>query len=125
MPTAAPKACTTCGKATDGGPRCTEHSTAFEREHGYTQRQRNPGQGSAHQRGYGAAWRKKRAAGLKREPLCRTCKAKGILTPATIRDHITPKKLGGTDDERNLQSLCKPCHDAKTASESSKARTHG
>jgi 5-methylcytosine-specific restriction endonuclease McrA len=32
-------------------------------------------------------------------------------------DHIVPKKQGGTDDESNLQSLCKPHHSAKTARE--------
>ncbi|EHS1339913.1 HNH endonuclease, partial [Escherichia coli] len=32
-------------------------------------------------------------------------------------DHIIPKAHGGTDADCNLQSLCWPCHKAKTARE--------
>ncbi len=32
-------------------------------------------------------------------------------------DHIIPKAHGGTDADSNLQSLCWPCHKAKTARE--------
>ena len=37
-------------------------------------------------------------------------------------DHIIPKAEGGTDDESNLQSLCKPCHAAKTDREKNRGR---
>ena len=37
-------------------------------------------------------------------------------------DHITPKAKGGSDDEGNLQSLCKPCHEAKTTAEAAEAQ---
>lgn len=36
-------------------------------------------------------------------------------------DHRIPREQGGSNDESNLQPLCKPCHDAKTAGEA-KAR---
>jgi 5-methylcytosine-specific restriction protein A len=70
---------------------------------------------SRHERGYGAAWDKLRARILTRDKhLCQACKRKGRLTAANQVDHIKPKAKGGTDDEQNLQSLCKPCHDAKS-----------
>jgi 5-methylcytosine-specific restriction protein A len=33
-------------------------------------------------------------------------------------DHIVNVAQGGTDDEKNLQSLCVPCHKKKTSKES-------
>lgn len=36
---------------------------------------------------------------------------------AEVVDHITPLTAGGTNDESNLQALCKQCHDRKTATE--------
>jgi 5-methylcytosine-specific restriction enzyme A len=58
-------------------------------------------------------WRRRRRAQLLREPLCAFCLKRGLVTPATIADHITPHRgdwnafiLGA------LQSLCKPCHDS-------------
>jgi len=47
--------------------------------------------------------------------LCQACFIKGRPTPAKHVDHIRPKAKGGVDDPDNLQSLCIPCHDAKTA----------
>lgn len=34
--------------------------------------------------------------------------------PGREVDHIKPKKLGGTDDLSNLQTLCSNCHTKKT-----------
>lgn len=52
---------------------------------------------------------------LNAEPLCRMCKAKGIVRVATVVDHIKPLALGGTDDDANCRSLCEPCHVDATA----------
>ena len=72
--------------------------------------------GSRHARGYGSAWVKLRARILARDGhLCRACMVNGRVTVATQVDHVLPKSKGGTDDEANLQSLCGPCHKAKTA----------
>lgn len=63
----------------------------------------------------GARWRKIRAAQLQAEPLCRMC-----LHPANEVDHIE----GDTRKNRlmlDLQSMCKPCHSAKTWRESLKS----
>lgn len=50
-----------------------------------------------------------RAAILRRDGKCLECGATGDLT----LDHIVPRALGGTDDEKNLQTLCRRCNSAK------------
>ena len=65
----------------------------------------------------GRALQRLRRALFTEEPLCRTCKANGLIVAATIRDHIVPLAEGGTDDRENIQPLCRACSDAKTAAE--------
>lgn len=73
--------------------------------------------GTAAQRGYDKHWRTASRAYLARNPLCAECRREGKLKPATVVDHIEPhrgdKKLFW--DQSNWQSLCKLCHDRKTA----------
>jgi 5-methylcytosine-specific restriction endonuclease McrA len=46
---------------------------------------------------------------------CADCRRSGRLNEATVVDHIIERSKGGDDyAQENLQSLCKPCHDAKT-----------
>jgi len=52
---------------------------------------------------------------LKAEPLCRRCKAKGLIVVATEWDHIIPLIHGGDDTDGNGQPLFTPCHVDKTA----------
>jgi 5-methylcytosine-specific restriction protein A len=75
--------------------------------------------GSSAQRGYGHKWRKYRIRYLAEHPLCRHCEEKGHLVPATVVDHIE-RHRGDPHlmwSPRNHQSLCKRCHDRKTATE--------
>jgi 5-methylcytosine-specific restriction protein A len=37
-------------------------------------------------------------------------------------DHIEPIAFGGVNDPSNMQTLCQPCHKAKTASEFGRTR---
>ena len=37
-------------------------------------------------------------------------------------DHITPKAQGGTDDESNLEAICREHHTRKTGREANKRR---
>jgi 5-methylcytosine-specific restriction protein A len=75
--------------------------------------------GTRHQRGYGTAWEKLRAEILRRdEGLCQPCLAVSRVAPGTEVDHRIPKAQGGTDSPSNLQAICRPCHLAKTARES-------
>ena len=65
-----------------------------------------------------------RPAQLLREPFCRACAARGVRTRATVVDHIEPHQGDWSRfiDRGNLQSLCKTCHDRKTAKEQAEAR---
>jgi 5-methylcytosine-specific restriction protein A len=65
-----------------------------------------------------AAWQKARKAQIARCPCCVVCTSQGRITAATVTDHITPVRLGGDFwDAANHQSLCKSCHQAKSAAE--------
>lgn len=69
--------------------------------------------GSAASRGYGHKWRQARAGFLRKHPLCAMCRRRGLITPATLVDHIVPHR-GDMElfwDVGNWQSLCRPCHD--------------
>ena len=52
---------------------------------------------------------------LAASPLCVMCKASGRVTLATEVDHIVALVNGGEDGPRNMQGLCQPCHQSKTA----------
>ncbi len=51
------------------------------------------------------------------EPLCRACFKRGVITKASIADHVQPLAEGGARHRSNLQPLCRPCSDAKTKAE--------
>ena len=74
-------------------------------------------------RGYGRQWERQREAILARDMgLCQPCQRAERVTPAREVDHIVPKAEGGTDDPDNLQAICIPCHQAKTAEEAARAQ---
>ena len=73
---------------------------------------------SSTERGYGAAWRRLRRLALARDlGLCASCLRQGRTIAAVCVDHIRPRAQDGSDDLDNLQSLCGPCHDAKSTLE--------
>ena len=51
---------------------------------------------------------------MMQSPLCISCQAKGLVRLAEELDHIVPISKGGTNDDDNLQMLCKECHYHKT-----------
>lgn len=65
-----------------------------------------------------------RPAQLLREPFCRECARRGVRTRATVVDHVQPHRGDWNKfiDRGNLQSLCKNCHDRKTAREQAQLR---
>lgn len=52
---------------------------------------------------------------LARDPICKSCEAKGRVTVSTEVDHIISLDNGGSNDDANLQGLCHDCHADKTA----------
>lgn len=75
--------------------------------------------GNRHARGYGNDWDKLRIRILTRDKyLCQECLRSGRPEVASQVDHIVPKSQQGTDDPGNLEAICRPCHDRKTARES-------
>jgi 5-methylcytosine-specific restriction protein A len=87
---------------------CPEHSRERERD-----------RGSARARGYDTLWQRARLAYLAEHPLCTRCERHGLTAPARVVDHIIPHRGARAlfDDAANRQSLCGPCHNAKTARE--------
>jgi 5-methylcytosine-specific restriction protein A len=62
-------------------------------------------------------WKELRIYYLKLNPLCVYCLKDKLYTPSTVVDHIVSHRGNKTMfwDINNLQALCKPCHDIKTA----------
>ena len=67
---------------------------------------------SPSRRGYGRTWQKVRLAVLADEPLCRECRAAGLVVEATEVDHLDGDVTNL--DRANLAPKCKPCHSSKT-----------
>ena len=121
MPVSAPRPCKHpgCGQLVrDGSGYCLAHQG--DKVIGkFADRRR----GSRHERGYGSDWERTRKRILMRDKgLCQPCLRVGRPRPARQVDHIVPKFEGGTDDDDNLQSICKECHDGKTAAEARRGR---
>jgi 5-methylcytosine-specific restriction enzyme A len=92
----------------DGSSRCAKHKHVEKRT---IDKQR----ASSTQRGYGSRWQKARATYISHNPACVQCGSEVGL----VVDHIVPHKRDQTLfwDTSNWQTLCKRCHDAKTARE--------
>jgi 5-methylcytosine-specific restriction protein A len=75
--------------------------------------------GSRHDRGYTSRWDKARKGFIVKHPLCAEHERNGEVVTGQVVDHIVPhrgdKKLFW--DRSNWQTLCKMCHDTKTARE--------
>jgi 5-methylcytosine-specific restriction enzyme A len=78
-----------------------------------------PQRGTSSERGYDYRWQKVRLLVLRRDKyLCQHCLRQGVITVATDVDHIIALSRGGARlDPANLQSLCRTCHNRKTASD--------
>ena len=100
-----------CRVLTDSG-RCHDHAAIVKKD-------LEARKGKTAERGYGSKWRTARAGWLSAYPLCVRCEAVGLITAAVVVDHVVPHKGDKVLfwDRSNWQSLCKACHDAKTASE--------
>jgi len=117
MPTAAKRPCAQpgCKELVEKG-KCPAH-----KRQEYQQEDRF--RGSRHDRGYDAIWTKLRLTVLERDYyLCQPCARAGVHMPGSEVDHVLPKEDGGTDDEANLQTICRRCHGQKTGREEAARR---
>lgn len=73
----------------------------------------------------GRALQAKRAEFIGRDPFCALHRKRGELVRGAILDHVVPLEEGGTDDDDNLQWICRECSDAKTAAEARRGRDRG
>jgi 5-methylcytosine-specific restriction enzyme A len=100
-----------CRAVVDGPGRCAEHSA---RQFLSDRRQASRDFLNS------TAWQRLRKLKLQQQPECEICsRRKSQPVPATDVDHILPRH---THPElsltlSNLQSLCRPCHSRKTATE--------
>ena len=109
---------------------CPDHAEVANRRMAERWSVADSRRGTASARGYGARWQRYRVAFLSQYPWCGNtptdsrqlaygCMSKGIVTAASVVDHIVPAA------ERpdlfwlpsNHQALCKACHDTKTRTE--------
>ncbi|MFG2683150.1 HNH endonuclease [Streptomyces sp. NPDC048392] len=107
MPRRPPSRCSACGQRRTAGGRCG-CTKAIQRQANDTRK--------AWSWVYDdPRWEPLRDQVLSEEAFCRG----GCGTPPTVVDHIRPHR--GDEwlafDRVNLQAMCKPCHDAKTAQE--------
>lgn len=114
MPRRAPRPCAAypCPNLVYEGSRCEKHRLPRPRD-----TRPSPGQ-----RKYGHAWKKRRDAYLEEHPWCVGVNGRhaGQQVKAVIVDHIKPLRQGGRDDDTNYQSVCRSCHNYKTAHDGSK-----
>lgn len=120
MARAAPRICTYPGcNALVRKGRCGKHPATTSRADYREIKRQSRERTDRSDRIYSLAWwRKLRMAKLRHDPLCEHCAKQGKIVQASHVDHIVPISEGGAErDWDNLQSLCKPCHTAKTNSE--------
>lgn len=105
MPTKPKKPCKYpgCPNLTDG-TYCEQHRKLMARN--YEKYQRAPDT----RKKYGHEWRRIRNRYVAKHPLCERCLKKGRITPVEEVHHILPVNRGGTNEESNLMSVCKRCH---------------
>ena len=121
MPLKAPTPCRHpgCGVVLTTPGYCDAHRAAVHRDYGRA-RHRFDSECGFYQ---SVAWRTVRAAFLREHPVCARCAAQGRLIAAVVVDHVVPLKDGGARfDWTNLQGLCVPCHNSKTAGETARRR---
>ncbi len=117
MPNRLPHPCgPDCEELVYGPGRCPKHV-----------RPRVDQRASSASRGYGGKWQPKRHAWLKAHPWCADIYGnhEGLKVQGVIVDHILPLKQGGRDDDSNYQTLCRACHNAKTAQDGSRTPRGG
>ena len=128
MPRRAPRPCKHpgCpGLTTARYPYCPKHLPRYERARIEFLKARHKRHDAkrpcAAKRGYGRIWRRQREMFLARHPLCMW---DGCREFAVEVDHILALAKGGTNEDDNLQALCKSHHSIKTAREDRRKKSY-
>ena len=87
------------------GVYCEEHAKVMEQHYEKFQRGYSPG------KRYGRAWKRIRDRYVHKHPLCEQCLKEGRYVAVEEVHHIVPLAEGGSNDESNLMSLCRSCHE--------------
>ena len=84
---------------------------------GRQKREHDHDRGSSAKRGYDSKWRRARLAYLRDHPLCTYCEAEGMVTAATLIDHLYPHRwFEGIFWVRHWWvSCCDACHNGMKA----------
>ena len=93
-----------CPNLSDGR-YCEQHRKLVEKN--YEQYSRDP---EVHKK-YGRAWKRIRDSYVHKHPLCEQCLKEGRYVAVEEVHHIVPLAEGGSNDESNLMSLCRSCHE--------------
>ncbi len=105
-----------CRTLVTKGSRCDRHVTLAYQQAAKNERGKR---GTRQERGYDSTWMRLRQLHISSHPLCKHCEERGRIVVGEEVDHIIPHR--GSEALRlepsNLQTLCKPCHSRKTASE--------
>lgn len=118
MPKMPPRPCT--------NPRCRAYAVKGGKCETHQKIPWDHGNKSRHERGYDYKWVVLRKRILKRDGhLCQDCKRNGRISLAQMVDHIINKASGGTDDDDNLEAICRRCHSEKTQLEAARGRGGG
>ena len=89
----------------DGEQYCLEHKKLAEKQYEHFARGYSVG------KRYGRAWKRIRDRYVRKYPLCEQCLKEGRYVPVEEVHHIVPLSEGGTNEEANLMSLCRSCHE--------------
>ena len=105
MPRKALKPCRygNCPRLTEG-TYCEEHAALMAKRY-------DESRSKSHNKKYGTQWHKIRNRYARAHPLCERCLSKGKYTPMEEVHHIIPVNCGGSNDDSNLMSLCRSCHE--------------
>lgn len=94
-----------CNKrAVPGSQYCEEHKKIMDRQYNRYTREEDV------KKKYGTAWKKARDRHAARYPYCEQCYREGKITMMDEVHHIVPVSRGGTNEDSNLMSLCRSCH---------------
>ena len=91
-------------RAVPGSQYCEEHKKIMDRQ--YNQYTREEGV----KKKYGTSWKKARDRHAAKYPYCEQCYREGRITMMDEVHHIVPVSRGGTNEDSNLMSLCRSCH---------------